>query len=153
MIDMNGPGPDPDPAVDRLGPGGPDPGPVTAVPLVEENVQVSTREVVTGRVRVRTVVDTSEHLVQQDLDTEHVTVTRVPVDRYVDAAPAIRTEGDVTIIPVMEEVLVVETRLLLKEEVHITRRLTREAVEHHVTLRKQRAVVDDDEAEIAAPTP
>lgn len=115
---------------------------VTTVPLLEEEVSVSTREVVTGRVRVSTVVDTAEHLVRQDLDTEHVEVTRVPVDRYVDAAPAIRTEGDVTIIPVLEEVLVVETRLLLKEEIHIRRTLSKDTVEQTVTLRTQRAVVE-----------
>jgi stress response protein YsnF len=69
----------------------------------------------------------------------------VPIDRLVDVAPAIRTEGDVTIIPVVEEILVVETKLVLKEEVHIRRTLTKETVEQSVTLRKQRAIVERDE--------
>jgi stress response protein YsnF len=54
----------------------------------------------------------------------------------------VRTEGDVTILPVVEEVLVVETRLLLKEEIHVRRTATRETVEIPVTLRRQRAVVE-----------
>jgi stress response protein YsnF len=116
-----------------------------AVPLVEEEVRLSKRETVTGRVRVRTVVDSTEELVRQELDTEQVSVTRVPIDRLVDVAPAIRTEGDVTIIPVVEEILVVETKLVLKEEVHIRRTLTKETVEQSVTLRKQRAIVERDE--------
>lgn len=116
-----------------------------AVPLHAEEVQVSKRDVVTGRVRVRTVVDTSETLVRQDLATEHVTVTRVPIDRIVESAPPIRTEGEVTIVPVLEEILVVETKLVLKEEIHIRRRHDRETVEQTVTLRTQRAIVETDQ--------
>jgi stress response protein YsnF len=54
----------------------------------------------------------------------------------------VRTEGDVTILPILEEVLVVEKRLVLKEELHIRRHLARENVEVPVTLRKERAVVE-----------
>jgi stress response protein YsnF len=73
---------------------------------------------------------------------EIVEVTRVPIDRMVETAPEIRTEGDVTILPVVEEVLVVEKRLVLKEEVHIRRRVTTETAEVPVTLRKQRVEVE-----------
>ena len=114
-----------------------------AVPLVAEELRVSTRENVTGRVRVRTVVDVAEEMVRQELESEHLTVTRVPVDQLIEAAPPIRTEGDVTIIPIVEEILVVETRLVLKEEVHIRRTSTMEMVEQPVTLRRQRAVVEE----------
>lgn len=69
-------------------------------------------------------------------------VTRVPVDRIVEIAPEIRTEGDLTIVSVLEEVLVVEKRLVLKEELHIRRRAATETAEVPVTLRKQRAVVE-----------
>ena len=48
----------------------------------------------------------------------------------------------VTIIPVLEEILVVEKRLVLKEEVHIRRSTAGEEVEVPVTLRRQRAVVE-----------
>jgi stress response protein YsnF len=114
-----------------------------AVPLASEELRVSTRENVTGRVRVRTVLDVTEEMVRQELESDHLTVTRVPVDQLIEAAPPIRTEGDVTIIPIVEEILVVETRLVLKEEVHIRRTSTKEFVEQPVTLRKQRAVVEE----------
>jgi stress response protein YsnF len=71
-----------------------------------------------------------------------VEVTRVPIARIVETAPEIRTEGDLTIVPVLEEVLVVEKRLMLKEELHIRRRAATETVEVPVTLRKQRAIVE-----------
>jgi stress response protein YsnF len=112
------------------------------IPLVEETATVGKREVVTGRVRVQTVTDTVEELARADVQRETVEVTRVPIDRMIETAPEIRTEGDVTILPVVEEVLVVEKRLVLKEELHIRRRVETETVEVPVTLRKQRAVVE-----------
>src|SRR3712207_6259713 len=74
------------------------------LPLVEETATVHKREVVTGRVRVRTVTDTAEELAKANLQSDSVEVTRVPVDQVVDTAPEIRIEGDVTIVPVLEEV-------------------------------------------------
>ena len=113
-----------------------------AISLVEETASVGKRQVVTGRVRVQTVTDTVEEVARGDVQQETAEVTRVPVDRIVETAPGIRTEGDLTIVPVLEEVLVVEKRLVLKEELHIRRRATTETVEVPVTLRKQRAMVE-----------
>lgn len=116
-----------------------------ALPLVEEQLSVTKREVVTGKVRVRTVTDTRQELVRQELRGEDIEVERLPVDRYVDegaAPPQVRTEGDVTVVPIVEEVLVVEKRLLIKEELRIRRVATTELAEVPVTLRKQRAVVE-----------
>ena len=111
------------------------------IPLLKEELRVDKRSVVTGKVRVRSVVDTIEELVHAAI-TDEEEVTRVPMDREVEAAPSVRTEGDVTIVPIMEEVLVVEKRLVLKEELHIRRSVTLENVEVPVTLRKQRAVIE-----------
>jgi len=91
---------------------------------------------------VRSVVDTIEEVARAALAEDRVEVTRVPLNREVNAAPPVRTEGEVTIVPVMEEVLVVEKRLVLKEELHIRRRITHENVEVPVALRKQRAVIE-----------
>ncbi len=60
----------------------------------------------------------------------------------VEVAPAVRTENDVVIVPVLEEVLVVQKQLVLKEELHIRRRIETEIVEVPVTRRKQRAIVE-----------
>ena len=112
------------------------------IPFVEEEVLVDKREVSTGRVRIRTLVETVEENLRADLKGEKVEVSRVPVERVVTEAPAIRTEGDVTIIPVLEEVLFVEKRLLLKEELHVRRLATTETVEVPVSLRKERASIE-----------
>jgi hypothetical protein len=60
--------------------------------------------------------------VNESLLEEAVNVERVPVNRFIDEPAETRQEGDVTIVPVMEEVLVVQRRLMLKEEIRITRR-------------------------------
>ncbi|MBM1169809.1 YsnF/AvaK domain-containing protein [Microvirga arabica] len=112
------------------------------IPITEEELRLDKREVITGKVRVRTSVDVETELVKATLEGETIEVTRVPVDRIVERAPEVRTENDVTIIPILEEVLVVEKRLVLKEELHLHRRRTTENVEAPVELRKQRAVIE-----------
>ena len=121
------------------------------IPLVEETATVGKRQVVTRRVRVQTVTDTVEELARANVQRETVEVTRVPINRMVETAPGIRTEGDGTIVPVLEEVLVVEKRLVLKEELHIRRSVAAETVEVPVTLRRQRAVVERLAPDIQTP--
>jgi stress response protein YsnF len=115
---------------------------VEVIPLAEEELRVGKRQVTRAKVRVHTVVDMVEELARATLDEETVEVTRVPVDRVVDHAPEVRTENGVTIVPILEEVLVVEKRLVLKEELHIRKQVATENVEVPVELRKQRAVVE-----------
>ena len=114
----------------------------TVVPLHEETVSVDTHRVERGRVRVTTRVAEHEEIVRQALEQEDVEVTRVPVDREVDTRPDIRQEGDTTIIPLVEEVLVVERRLVVREEIHV-RRVTRTVqTEQPVILRSEQALVE-----------
>lgn len=112
------------------------------IPIAEEVARVEKREAVTGRVRVRTHVDVVHEPVRASLEEETVEVTRVPIDREITQAPEVRTENGVTIVPVVEEVLVVEKRLVLKEEVHIRRHVRTEDVEVPVELRKERVEVE-----------
>jgi len=117
------------------------------LPLAEEEAHLEKRRVVTGRVRVHTEVDVLDKAVSGELTAEDVSVRRVPINRYVETPPGIRTEGELTIVPILEEVLVVQTKLLLKEEIHIQRTVTRETVIQTVPVRRQRAVVESDGAE------
>lgn len=112
------------------------------VQLVEETARIAKREGSTGKVRITTLVETVEETVGAELSGEAVEVTRVPMDQVVAEAPRMRTEGDLTIIPIVEEVLFVEKRLVLKEELHIRRMVTTERVDLPVTLRKERASIE-----------
>ena len=93
----------------------------TIVPLRREEVVIGKRVVAGDVVRVATVTQLREQRVEVALMHERVVIEHVPVGRIVAEAPPVRQVGDVTIMPVIEEVLVLERRLLLKEEVHIRR--------------------------------
>ena len=111
------------------------------VPVAEEVLTVGKRAVPIGRVRVETRTETIEEIATAALETNEVEILRVPIGREVDTAPAVRTEGGVTIVPVVEERLVVQRRLVLREELHIKRRRTSETVEVPIQVRKQRAFI------------
>ena len=110
--------------------------------VVEETFDVSKYRVVTGTVRVTTTTEVVEEVAQVDLDRYWVEVTRVPVGRVVEHAPLARSEGDTTIVPVVEERFVVVKQLFLKEEVHIRHVVERETVSEPVTLRQQRVTIE-----------
>jgi uncharacterized protein (TIGR02271 family) len=113
------------------------------LPLLEEHATIDKRTVTTGKVRVVTHTETVEETVRAVLKGEEAEVVTVELDQTVSGpAPLIRTEGGVTIIPVLEEMLVVEKRLVLKREIRISKRSTSETVEVPVSLRRQRAKVE-----------
>ena len=122
-------------------PGTDDETPDTLIPLAAEEVAVSKREVETGRVQVARVTHEREQLIDEMLAHETAEISRVRVGQQVDAIPAVREEGGIIIIPIVEEVLVVERRLFVKEEVRIRRVRTMEKHQESVTLRYQEAEV------------
>ena len=111
------------------------------IPVHAEQVSIGKRQVVTGRVKVSTVTHSREELVEQLLRKERVEVERVPVGQVVEEVPQVREEGDVTIIPVVEETVFVERRLVLKEEVRIRRIQETQNYQECVVLRRQEAVI------------
>jgi uncharacterized protein (TIGR02271 family) len=112
------------------------------IQVVNETATIEKRDVVTGRVRVSTRTATADELVSATLKRGNVEVTRIPINREIDAPPPVRTEGDTTFVPVVEEILVVEKRWVLLEEIQIRQTTKTQAVELPVTLRKQHAVIE-----------
>jgi uncharacterized protein (TIGR02271 family) len=113
----------------------------TVMPLLAEEIAVSKQVVETGRVQIARVTHEREQLIDELLAHERVEIDRTPIGRHVDTMPAIRDEGDTVVIPIVEEVLVVERRLLLKEEVRVRRVRSTERHQETVTLRHHEAVV------------
>jgi uncharacterized protein (TIGR02271 family) len=111
------------------------------IPLVEEHVSATKRKVETGRVRVSTHVDERIEVVRHKLERDEVEIERVPMNREIKDMPKIREEKGVTIVPVVEEVLVVEKKLMLVEEIRLSRKRSYEKYAKPVTLRAQRAEV------------
>lgn len=107
------------------------------VTLVAEQLEVGTRTVETGGVQVAKRVLETEQAVELPLRREEVSIERVSINRAVAQAEPIRQEGDVTIVPVYEEVVVVTRQLMLKEELRLSRRSTIEVRTQHHTLRRE----------------
>jgi uncharacterized protein (TIGR02271 family) len=118
------------------------------IPIVEEEVRVGKRDVETGRVRVHTVVDEEKLNLTELLERDVVEIERVTINREVAQAPLPFEEGDVLVIPVIEERLVVEKRLVVVEEVRIRRRKENAPADIPVTRRVMHA-----EIERTAPSP
>lgn len=118
-------------------------GETVVIPIVEEMLSVDKLAVVTGGVRLTKRVTEREEVVDEALLRESVTVERVPINQIVAVAPSARQEGDTLIVPVLEEVLVTEKRLMLKEEVRITRTQKTVHDPQTVTVRSEEAVLED----------
>jgi len=115
------------------------------VPVIAEELAVGTRVVDTGRgVRIHKSVVEQPVTIDERLVREEVEVRHVPVDRIVapDEAPANRYEGDTLIVPILEEVLVVERRVRIKEELHITRIRREEHHQESVVLKAEQVSVE-----------
>jgi uncharacterized protein (TIGR02271 family) len=118
-----------------------EPGSETVVPVIAEDLDVSVRKKPVSKVRVEKQVTGHDETVSMPLHRERAEVKRVMINRPVDGPLPVRREGDTIIMPVVEEVAVVEKRLMLKEEIHVTRRRTTERHEETVTLQREHADV------------
>lgn len=121
------------------------------LPLHVEEITVAKRQIERSIVRVATTTNLVDRIVEEDLVQERVEIERIPIGHYVDVFPPVREEGDLTIMPVVEEVLVVERRYLLKEEVHIRRICTAERHRETVQLREQEAIITRTSSVISNP--
>jgi uncharacterized protein (TIGR02271 family) len=112
------------------------------VPVLREELDVQKRPVETGKVRITKVVHERETIVDEPLWHDNVAVTRVPIERVVDGPVPVREENDTTIISVVEEVLVVEKRWMLREEIHIRKQRTETHQPQRITLRSEEVQVE-----------
>ncbi len=112
------------------------------IPIVEEQIEIGTRQVETGRVRITKTVRSHEETIDEPILQEQVNVERVAIGRPVSETPGVRYEGDTMIVPVMEEVVVVTTQLILKEELRITKTRTERRDPQVVTLRNEEIAVE-----------
>jgi len=112
-----------------------------AIPVIEEELVVDKRKVPIGSVEVRKHLLERTETVDMPLLKEEVDVRRVPINREIDHIPPTREEGDVIIIPVVEEEIVISKRLVLKEEVHLTRHRSVRRMSKDVIVHREEAEV------------
>lgn len=123
------------------------------IPVLTAELVVERRTHVTGGVRLHKSVSERVALVDEPVVRERVTVERIAMDRPLrdGQIPAVREEDGVLIVPVIGELLVVEKRLMLKEELHIRRVREEKRERQAVPLRREHVDVErfdagDDEA-------
>jgi uncharacterized protein (TIGR02271 family) len=119
---------------------------VAAIPLVEERLSIAKRQVESGRVRVHVTVEEREETVTEQLFHDDLQIERVPRNVRLTEVPHVRLEGNTTIVPVVEEVLVVEKVLMLVEEIHVCRKSVAETAQIPVTVRAEHAEVQREPA-------
>jgi len=112
------------------------------VPVLVEELDAQKRLVETGKVRITKVVRERETLVDEPLFHDKVAITRVPMQRVVDGPVPVREENGTTIISIVEEVLVVEKRWMLREEIHIHKQRIETHQPQRITLRSEEVQVE-----------
>lgn len=113
------------------------------IPVLEEQLTIEKKEIETGKVTITKKVHSEQQIVDIPVVEEEVDVQRIPFNQFIEnTPPAVRYEGEKTIIPILKEVLVVEKKLVLVEEVHITRRQNRSTLSQQETLRQEEVIVN-----------
>ena len=115
---------------------------VVVIPVAEEELEIGKREVEAGRLRLQKRVSEHEQTVDEPLFADEITLERVTINRFIEEPTPARIEGDTTVIPLFEERLVVQKRLVLREEVRITRRRIERHAPQTVALRREEVTVE-----------
>jgi uncharacterized protein (TIGR02271 family) len=119
------------------------------IPVIEEHIQIGTKIMETGKVNISKKVLTETYTADIPVSKEEVMVEKKTINKYIDGeAPGMRLDGDTTIIPIVKEVIV--KRLLLVEEIHITKRRTEQTVPVNEELRKEEVTVTRQDSTITA---
>ncbi|MBX6341908.1 MAG: YsnF/AvaK domain-containing protein [Thermomicrobiaceae bacterium] len=114
------------------------------IPVLEERLDVRARPVEIGRARVRKDVEERVERHPVRLRRQEVRVERVPIDREVAGVVEPFMDGDVYVVPVLEEQVVIQRRLVVREEIRVRRVLSEREETLEVPLRGERVTVEED---------
>ncbi len=118
-------------------------GETVRVPVRAEELVVGTRPVQLGTVRLHKGVETGEQRLTVPLTREEVVVERIPADGFDATAPLDPGE---TIIPVVEERLVIETRAVVVAYVRVRKRRVTEQRDVRAPVRREVVTVEEQRA-------
>lgn len=108
------------------------------IPVIHEHLQIDKELIETGKVRISKTVHEHEETVDIPLMSEEVSVERIPFNEYLEnTTPSVRYEGETMIIPIIKEVLFIEKRMMLVEEVRVTKKQNQTTETQKVTLRRE----------------
>lgn len=115
----------------------------TVVPVIAEELDVHKRVASTGGIRVHRRLLEHDEDIETTLRREHLDIRRVIINEEVEGPLPVRREGETIIVPIVEEVLIVEKRYRLKEEVHMIRRVVQEPHRERVVVRRQEPEIEE----------
>ncbi len=113
------------------------------VPLHEEQLHASTREIERGRAQVETVVTEHEHELDLSVNEEHVLVHRETVDREVEPGETVFTERTIE-VPLRGEEVVIDKRVQVVEELEIDTEVVERTEHVTATARREDVRVYDE---------
>jgi uncharacterized protein (TIGR02271 family) len=109
-----------------------------SMPIIEEEVKVDKKVVEKGKVKIHKTVKEETESLNLPAMNEEVHIERIPIKKIVEKAPeAVRYEGETMIIPVLKEIAVIERKILLVEEIKVTKIAIHSEKKEEVTLRKE----------------
>lgn len=115
----------------------------TVLPVIEEHVVITKEVIETGKVIIRKRVTEEEASINIPLIQEGYQVERLPGKKeLLKEHPPVRYEGDNMVIPVVREVLVIEKRYEVMEEVHVIKTKTEVPHLQQITLLKEEVHVE-----------
>jgi uncharacterized protein (TIGR02271 family) len=110
------------------------------IPVIEEEVIIDKKVVKKASIYIHKKVNTEDVLVEVPVTSDKFTIERIAVNKYLDTPPPeIRHEGDTIIIPVIKEVIV--KRILLVEEIHMTKHVQKDIHKKKLTLKKESVTI------------
>jgi uncharacterized protein (TIGR02271 family) len=108
------------------------------LPVIEEHLVISKQEIETGKIHVRKTVSEEEVSVNIPVIHEGYDVQRRPGSpELLLEYPAVRHEGEKIIVPVVREVIVMEKRYEVLEEIHLIKKISSTPHLQQVTLKKE----------------
>ncbi|MDQ3394180.1 MAG: YsnF/AvaK domain-containing protein [Bacteroidota bacterium] len=111
------------------------------IPVIEESLHVDKNWVESGKVNISKTITEHQETIDVPLSHEEVNIERVQVNQYIDTLPPpVRYEGETMIIPVLREVVV--KRVMLVEELRVTRKEVQTHEKQQVTLKKEEINID-----------
>ncbi|MCE7064212.1 YsnF/AvaK domain-containing protein [Dyadobacter sp. CY326] len=115
----------------------------TVIPIIEEQLKVEKKVIEKARYTFDKEVTEEDILLEFPLNQEHISIEKKAINQYVETAPpAVRYEGDTMIISVMREEAVIVKKLMLVEELHITRNTSQEMHSSTHTVRKEELIIN-----------
>ena len=112
------------------------------VPVVNEELNADAVPVPTGGVRVTKHIEGHDEIVEQELRKGRVEVERVKTDRVVDGPQPVQRLGNTLVIPVVAEMLHIEKRWVVTEEIHLTQIEERETTQETVRVNREQVEVE-----------